>query len=128
MVLVATCALNPADSYIPRAAALSTAIASQTSFTPASRQRVHQPLCAHLVATRHAVRLDVSFNSRLGVASIRIKFSKTDPFGAGRVVRIVASGGAFCPYAALSRFSQLRGSYPGPFLSMQMARCSHVGA
>ena len=58
---------------------------------------------------------DVSFNSRLGVASIRIKFSKTDPFGAGAVVRIVASGGAFCPYAALSRFSQLRGSYPGPF-------------
>jgi hypothetical protein len=58
---------------------------------------------------------DVSFDGRLGVASIRIKVSKTDPFGAGTVVRIVASGGVFCPYAALLRFSQMRGSFPGPF-------------
>ena len=58
---------------------------------------------------------DVSFDGRLGVASIRLKVSKTDPFGAGTVVRIVASGGVFCPYAALLRFSQIRGSFPGPF-------------
>lgn len=66
--------------------------------------------------TRHLSPTDVEF--LLGQSSpglrIRIKTSKTDPFGVGHLLFIGASGNHLCPVAALRTYLTLRGSSAGP--------------
>ena len=59
---------------------------------------------------------DVAFDRVLGVAYVRIKVSKNDPFGRGHVVRLCRTGTLLCPYAALVAFFSVRVRLgPGPF-------------
>jgi hypothetical protein len=45
---------------------------------------------------------------------VRLKVSKTDPFGAGVVVRVAATGNRLCPLMAMLRYLAVRGVGLGP--------------
>jgi hypothetical protein len=49
-----------------------------------------------------------------GHFGLRLKSSKTDPFGEGCTVLLGPSGGTVCPVKALLRYLAIRGPLPGP--------------
>ena len=66
---------------------------------------------------------DLAFDLSRGIARIRLKVSKTDPFGRGCVVRLFRTNGALCPFSALLRYYSLRRARgPGPLFVLSDGR------
>lgn len=57
---------------------------------------------------------DVWFSNNHQVMFIRIKASKTDPFRAGCVIRVGATGTSVCPIALMDQYLSVRPVGPGP--------------
>ena len=67
---------------------------------------------------------DVAFDRIRGVVYVRIKVSKTDPFGRGHVLRLFRTGSPLCPFSALAYFYSARLRLgPGPLFQFLNGRC-----
>jgi hypothetical protein len=76
--------------------------------------RVSELTCpGPFIPSRHLALEDLQFVST-GHFRLRLKSSKTDPFGEGCTVLLGPSGGTVCPVKALLRYLAIRGSLPGP--------------
>ena len=64
--------------------------------------------------TIHLTPPDVVIYWQRRLMLIRLKVSKTDPFCAGMVVRVAATGNFLCPVLAMLRYLAVRGVGPGP--------------
>lgn len=65
---------------------------------------------------------DVSICWPRGVALVKIKQSKTDPFRVGMTVRVGVIRHSLCPVLALDRYLVRRGPRPGPLFRFQNGR------
>ena len=68
------------------------------------------------ISSRHLSLADVAVSSGSPPSAIRLrlKFSKTDPFGTGCFVYLGRSGHDICPVSALLHYLSLRGDTAGP--------------
>lgn len=56
----------------------------------------------------------ISADSASSAVRLRLKYSKTDPFGVGCFVYVGRTGSDICPVSALLRYLSIRGLAPGP--------------
>lgn len=59
---------------------------------------------------------DISLDLKAGIIEIHIRFSKTDQYGSGSLIRINKTDKEVCPVKALAKFLALRPQFQGPLL------------
>ena len=80
----------------------------------------------------HLQYRDLTLDPARGVASLRIKASKTDPFREGASVRLCRTGSALCPFTALHQLLGAHPTFVGPLFAFQdgsyltRARLGHI--
>ena len=67
----------------------------------------------------HLQYRDLTLDPARGVASLRIKASKTDPFREGASVRLCRTGSALCPFTALHQLLGAHPTFVGPLFAFQ---------